>query len=189
MAETMTLENIKVSDICQEARISRSTFYRLFEDKYDVINWNSKQLYRIGIVETGRTLTWSEGLRITLSGGIFQENLWREAAKDTGYNGLQALGIRTRKESLLETITAYKHLKLTKRVRFQIDLFADAESLAVTKWINNKNRMPLTELCTMIESCVPQELYELVKKPVTPRAAKELTMADMIMLASKPESE
>ena len=32
-----TFEEIKVSDICKEAHINRSTFYNNFNDKYDLL--------------------------------------------------------------------------------------------------------------------------------------------------------
>lgn len=34
-----TLDNIKVTDIIEEAGVSRTTFYRHFKDKFDLINW------------------------------------------------------------------------------------------------------------------------------------------------------
>ena len=36
--ETKTFENIKVSDICEEAMTNRSTFYDHFSDKYELLS-------------------------------------------------------------------------------------------------------------------------------------------------------
>ena len=38
------IESISTADIMSEARVSRSTFYRYFHDKYDVMNYNYKQI-------------------------------------------------------------------------------------------------------------------------------------------------
>lgn len=39
LLRTMPLEKISVTKICQEAGIDRSTFYRHFLDKFEVVNW------------------------------------------------------------------------------------------------------------------------------------------------------
>ena len=38
------IENITVEKIVKEAEISKATFYRYFKDKYDVMNYNYKEL-------------------------------------------------------------------------------------------------------------------------------------------------
>jgi AcrR family transcriptional regulator len=184
MVETTVLEDIAVSDLCRAAKVSRSTFYRLFEDKYDVVNWASMLSFKAGVVETGRTLTWAGGLLVTMSGGILLEPLWKEAVKTTGYNSPPVFAARTRRESMAETISKYKHHKLTPQLQFQIDAFAEMESLVITKWISDRNRMPLPQFCQMVESCVPRRLYELVGEPNEPREARELTFAEMLLLAT-----
>jgi len=40
------LDSIKVTDIIEEAGVSRTTFYRHFKDKYDLINWYYVQYMR-----------------------------------------------------------------------------------------------------------------------------------------------
>ena len=37
LMKDQTFEEIKVSDICKEAHINRSTFYNNFNDKYDLL--------------------------------------------------------------------------------------------------------------------------------------------------------
>ena len=47
LVETKTFEKISINDICQEAFVSRSTFYKLYKDKYDVVT----TVYKKEIVE------------------------------------------------------------------------------------------------------------------------------------------
>jgi AcrR family transcriptional regulator len=182
MTGSQSLEDITVRSICESAEITRSTFYRLFTDKYDVVNWYSNKLYSLGIEETGRTLTWADGLIVTLSAGLLIETLWVEAAKITGYDSLQETGIRARKESLTKTIVHHKRTKLTDLLAFQIDFYSEEESRIVTKWVSDKNRSTVEEISLLLETCVPSQLHELLKEPLDPRPAKKLQLADMILL-------
>lgn len=40
-----SFDNISVNDICEKAQVSRSTFYRYFVDKYDVMNHNYRIMF------------------------------------------------------------------------------------------------------------------------------------------------
>lgn len=48
---------LTVTAICDAAGISRTSFYRLFEDKYEATNWFVHTVSRVGHVQTGRTLS------------------------------------------------------------------------------------------------------------------------------------
>ena len=38
LLETKSFENITIQDLCEKANVRRSTFYRHFNDKYDLLN-------------------------------------------------------------------------------------------------------------------------------------------------------
>lgn len=57
-----TVENITVSAICQQADLSRQTFYRCFYDKYDLINWQFDILLHASFDQMGSGKTIKEGL-------------------------------------------------------------------------------------------------------------------------------
>ncbi|MBO7689481.1 MAG: helix-turn-helix transcriptional regulator, partial [Clostridia bacterium] len=44
LVEKVGFSKITVSMLCEEAGVSRATFYRYFKDKYDVMNYNYKQM-------------------------------------------------------------------------------------------------------------------------------------------------
>jgi len=44
LAKKKDFDKITVEQICKEAEVSRATFYRYFEDKYDVMNYNYRLL-------------------------------------------------------------------------------------------------------------------------------------------------
>ncbi|MDK2813708.1 MAG: hypothetical protein PWQ08_963 [Clostridiales bacterium] len=65
LAKKKNIENITVQDILSVSGISRSTFYRHFEDKYDVLNW-CYQLYVDELISQFDGHNWEEKLEDTL---------------------------------------------------------------------------------------------------------------------------
>lgn len=53
LCESKSFSALTVNDICQEAGISRATFYRMFEDKYSLNNWCQAFNFAAGILQIG----------------------------------------------------------------------------------------------------------------------------------------
>ena len=45
LMQTEDLEKISVAAICRQAGVSRQSFYRNFQDKYDLVNWCFEKPY------------------------------------------------------------------------------------------------------------------------------------------------
>ena len=56
-----SLDQITVAEICRNAGISRQTFYRHFESKYDIPWWYSIFCRQFYLNEIGRTIDWRTG--------------------------------------------------------------------------------------------------------------------------------
>ena len=44
LLETTDFKKITINDICHQASISRSTFYKLFKDKYDILEQENQKI-------------------------------------------------------------------------------------------------------------------------------------------------
>lgn len=60
-AVNKSLDQITVAEICRNAGISRQTFYRHFESKYDIPWWHSIFCRQFYLNEIGRTIDWKTG--------------------------------------------------------------------------------------------------------------------------------
>ena len=60
-AVNKSLDQITVAEICRNAGISRQTFYRHFESKYDIPWWYSIFCRQFYLNEIGRTIDWKTG--------------------------------------------------------------------------------------------------------------------------------
>lgn len=59
---TKSLDKITVASICKECNMTRQTFYRNFQDKYDLVNWYFHQLCNKSFLLMGVSLTLKEAL-------------------------------------------------------------------------------------------------------------------------------
>ena len=59
---TAPVEKITVKEIVETCGLTRQTFYRNFQDKYDLINWYFDVLAQMSFKQMGISLTLREGL-------------------------------------------------------------------------------------------------------------------------------
>jgi AcrR family transcriptional regulator len=175
MTREKDLDNLTVIDICKAANISRTSFYRLFEDKYDAANWYMFQVLDVGNALTGRNYTWYEGNVVTFSGCLLLKNLMASAWKSQGYHAMKEVGIRKKYSDLTSTITDHLHLELTDELDFQCRTFAYLESYIVRTWIAKDEPEPVETMAAYIDHVVPPQLHELLNHPADPRPAERLT--------------
>lgn len=60
--EHAPLDKITVTQIVERAGLTRQTFYRNFQDKYDLVNWHFEQLAQKSFKQMGVSLTLREAL-------------------------------------------------------------------------------------------------------------------------------
>lgn len=185
LARDAPINQITVGAICEKAQISRTSFYRLFNDKYDAANWFMCCALEAGNMLTGRNYSWYDGNVVTLSGCLIMRDLMISAWSSPGYHAMRETGIRRRKQDISESVVNWKHVQLTDKLLFEIDSFAYLESYMVRTWIREKTLRPVEEMALYIESCVPRELYSLLNEPVDPKPGEILTTSSMIMAITR----
>ena len=163
---------LTVTQICEEAGISRATFYRCFKDKFAVAQWHVELAWSQGANEIGRTLSWQEGYYLT-EVAIASRNLFYEGvAKSNDYNAIDNFAPRSRRKVLTETVTEYYKKPLTDRLKFQIDATVELEVHLMPKWHYGFYDVSLEEMCAWVAESVPRELFELLNTPLRPRTTR-----------------
>ncbi len=164
-----SLEDISVKAICEEAGISRSTFYYHFDDKFDIVQWHYDYVAEHNLFETGRTLTWFQANYRNTYEVLRKEGLYKSAFESKGYQSLFSYSKRRRIETLKETITEYKNEKLDRELGFQIYALAESEVASMARWFKDGQPFDLETLCTYLDGIVPKRLHDLLNDPVSPR--------------------
>lgn len=173
---------LTVTAICDAAGISRTSFYRLFEDKYEATNWFVHAVSRIGHVQTGRTLSWHDASVATLSGLVLMKNLLASTAGCDGYNSSENTGIRLRTSSLTQTAARRLGREPDEELGFQICFFARSEVPMVREWYRETDARPVEAMARIVESCVPPRLHDLLQLPDDPAKGRELTYKRLVTM-------
>ena len=85
--EQMDFHKISVEMIMQEAKVSRSTFYRYFKDKYDVMNANYKMALDY-YIDPARSKNYRDLCYHLFDFGQRHLKIFRRALESTGFNSL-----------------------------------------------------------------------------------------------------
>jgi AcrR family transcriptional regulator len=168
MAET-PFDKLTIGSICKAASMSRTTFYRYFDDKFAVAQWYVRYAFSQGTDEIGRTLPWYEGYYITETLMTDQIDFFKGVSISSDYNAIDNYSPRKRRETLQETIVEIKHLKLTEQLRFQIDVVVEAETHLFPRWHEGAYDCSLEEICRWMADSVPYELRNMLSIPTFPR--------------------
>jgi len=168
MRET-PIDRLSVSRICEQAEISRATFYRYFTDKFSVVQWLHKYIMAQGANEIGRTLSFYDGY-YTSEAMILERyyDFFSNAAKSNDYNALDQFSSRFRKEVFERTITMYYNREYTEHMRFLVSATVEMETSLFPQWHYGEIDCSLEEACRWMSECVPRELYELLNDPINP---------------------
>lgn len=158
-------DEISVTQICNEASISRATFYYHFKDKWDICQWHYGAIAEHFLFQTGRTLNWFQANFLNTTAFAEHDTLYRWGFGMEGYQSLFEHAKRRRIQTLRETIVDYKHEKLDPELEFQIVALADAEVGGVTHWFVGNMPYSIETLCRYLDDTVPRRLYNLLNEP------------------------
>lgn len=166
LAEGASMDKLSTRELCQRAQISKSTFYKNFKDKYSVVQWYLDLLYRKGVAEVGRTVTWRRGHRITTCGILEVKDLFVNAAKSADYNAVNSYSRRKREQDMVCTLEQYHHVEVTPQIHGQIIAAAAAETAVMAHVTSGTLPLDEDDLVELLVSTVPHELFELMGTPV-----------------------
>jgi AcrR family transcriptional regulator len=156
---------IGVNRICAAAHISKPTFYRYFQSKEDIVCWLSQEAIRCGVAEIGRKFTWTEGYYRTLSVIKHYKVFYADPKSPAFTNPLESFCAEHFKLTLFETLTKDKGIVLTRKLRFQIDAFAQLQSTLLQQWAFQDFALSTETFTDYLCSVVPHDLYVSLDEP------------------------
>lgn len=159
-AVNQPLATMSVKDICKNANVSRQTFYRHFESKFDVPVWFSVHCEGFYLNEVGRTIDWQTGYY----------HHFRLLAKERDFlqRVLRAVPIEMnpmpnrRKNTLLKTLIL-REVAVDDIMLFGLDTFVMIETELVMKWVRDGLQTDPLALARLITSVVPRTLYDALE--------------------------
>ena len=164
LIRTADFESLSVNDIIREAGISRSTFYRHFKDKYDVMNFNYFSLLNRSL-EDPSVLTMEDLFVILLEAGEYNWQELRSLFSTTGVNSLHEYISSYSFEAavnIYETGDVFARKEririLSDTERVQLLLFCHGAALLFEEWVKGKIPLSGKETAAAMYELLPNSL-------------------------------
>ena len=147
------VEKITVDQLCREANVQRSTFYRYFQDKYDLLHYVFQTIWLEQIDENNVVDSMIEMI-------VHDKDIFRNISINNSNNSLYALMIDMVAEQILEASLnnrLHNILWIEETVlnatdqKLAADMIAGAFLTLLFKWVDSNYQMSSTELSDFIK--------------------------------------
>lgn len=159
-----SLDQITISEICANAGVSRQTFYRHFESKYDIPWWHSIFCRQFYLNEIGRTIDWETGYYHHLRLIDQERDFYRKSIQysiNTPFG--QTVMPENRKTVLLETLERYRRVSVDHNMMFLVEIFSKLECEVLNDWFRSDQPTNLAQWTDDLVSLVPDRLFRALQ--------------------------
>lgn len=159
MVENMPVEEVRVEEVIRRSGVSKTTFYRFFRDKYDVMNAVYLDISKeITTNSTDLTQLFTTP-HLDLQVIFHHPRYFRRILEFTGQNSFRETIRDYYRSNILRQVTERSQEEpLSDRILFEIDAYSETAAYIVTWWILNDCRLPPEELASYSLDCIPQAL-------------------------------
>lgn len=159
-----SLDRITILEICENAGISRQTFYRHFKSKYDIPSWHTIFCRQFYLDEIGRSIDWETGYYHHLRLIAKERDFYRKSIQYTINEPFgQTVIPENRKNIILETLTHYRKVPVDRNMRFIIETFSKLECEVLNDWMRSECDVNLAQWTEDLLSIVPSRLYKAMQ--------------------------
>lgn len=173
-------DSITIDMICKRAQVSRSGFYRAFEDKYEVLNWCESFPVERGLGEMGRTLTIVQGIDTALQGFNMFWDMFQSVGRSPRGFQRRNLSVERANELVCETIRDYHGVQLDAKLSYQVK-WSMRGTLAAIMERQDLEGNDMHEAAELIANCYPQRLAKILNKPTNPTGQIPLDLNALLL--------
>ena len=154
----MPVEKITVKEIVAECGTTRQTFYRNFQDKYDLINWYFDRILLESFQHMGEGKTAYEGL-VNKFHYIEEEKLFFKAAfRNDDQNCLRDHDFQLICAFYTEQLETRMACRLSRQLQFQLEMYCQGSIYMTVQWVLGYRKCSAEELAHALASAMPEEL-------------------------------
>ncbi len=162
--KTATVEDITVRQICEECGITRQTFYRHFQDKYDLINWYFDRLLLESFDQMGSGKTIYEGL-IRKFDYIREEALFFSVGfRNDDQNSLRDHDFQMILDFYRRLIQDKTGTPVPADIDPVLEMYCQASVYMTVKWVLGNMPQSSMELADIMIDAMPAKLRELFEQ-------------------------
>ena len=161
--EHAPMDKITVTQIVERAGLTRQTFYRNFQDKYDLVNWHFEQLAQRSFKQMGAGLTLRDGLIKKFEFLKGERTFFTKAFRSQDCNSVVAYDY----QCILEFYTGIikKRLgtaALPDHLAFLLRMYCEGSIQMTVEWVTQGMERPIPQLVDLLLEAMPARLGELL---------------------------
>lgn len=158
LMRSQPLEKITVKDIVEHCAVSRQSFYRLFQDKYDLVNWYFEVLAQQSFKQMGKQCTLREGL-IKKFQFIEQEAVFFDQAFSLqDANSLINYDYACIYDFYKQLIEDEQDMPLDEGLSFLLRMYCHGSIAMTVEWVKAGRKQPISSIVDDLITGLPQPL-------------------------------
>lgn len=154
LLNTTSLEALRAQDIMEKAGVSRSTFYRLFQDKYEVATWVHKKMVESILRDKPALRDWKKWTYIEHDFMRAHKQFFRNIASYHGQNSFEEFLCQYYMNNSLRLRTN-SNQELTEDQRYAAYAFSVIAARSTIDWIKNNFQPDDDTIIRRNEMCIP----------------------------------
>lgn len=161
--EKQPLDRITVAQIAETCDVTRQTFYRYFQDKYDLVNWYFDQLATKSFKQMGISLSLKEGLVKKFELMREEKIFFMAAFSSQAQNCLIDYDYECIYRFYSEVIEKNGMNPMTEEVDFLLKMYCRGSIFMTAEWAKRGMILTPNEITDYLLEALPVKLYELLK--------------------------
>lgn len=153
-----SLDKITIKEIVDQSELTRQTFYRYFQDKYDLVNWYFDKLVQESFKLMGVSLTLEEGLIKKFTYVKAEKDFFSAAFKSRDCNSLFDYDLRMITDFYTHRIINKTGKPIDSDCKFLLDMYCQGSMDMTIKWVTEGMQMEPKELANLLIDAIPEKL-------------------------------
>lgn len=156
-----SLDKITVTDIVKHSGMTRQTFYRYFQDKYDLVNWYFEKLADKSFRQIGNSSTLRDGLIQKFTFLLNDKIFFMQAFHSKDYNNVENYDYQCILE-FYKNIIKKKIGKIPKDVMFLLEMYCHGSITMTVEWAIRGMEESPEVIADLLIDALPLKLKELL---------------------------
>ena len=163
LMETEPLDKITVRDIVESAHTTRQSFYRHFQDKYDLVNWYFERLAQKSFKLMGVQYTLREGLLKKFEFIRQEKTFFSQAFRSQDYNLLMHYDYQCILDFYTKWIEQKTQQPLTPQIQFLLEMYCRGSMQMTVKWVIQGAKESPETIVDLLIDAQPEKLRAMLR--------------------------
>lgn len=160
--QTTAVDRITIKEIVETAGTTRQTFYRHFQDKYDLINWYFDKLLVESFRHIGTGKTVQESLKRKFDFIVTEKVFFAGAFRSDDYNSLKEHDFEEILKFFTRLIEEKTGKKLEEELKFLLEMYCQGAVYMTVKWVTSGAKSSPEDMAKSMVDAMPQKLSEVM---------------------------